>query len=110
MFLEFKKYNILILLTIVMLVAVSCRKGSNPEPLLETQESSIEGTITTGDEGPRFKDEGEVVGGDDGEDDDGVNVLGGEDDEVGEGSKVKSVMPESGGGSASDGGFLDIKR
>jgi hypothetical protein len=110
MFLEFKKYNILILLTIVMLVAVSCRKGGEPEPILEIQESSIEEPITSGDEGPRFKDGGEVVGGDDGEDDDGVTILGGEGDEGGEGSGVKSGMPESSGGSDSDGGFLDIKR
>jgi hypothetical protein len=110
MFLEFKKYNILILLTIVMLVAVSCRKGGEPEPILETQESSIEEPITTGSEGPSFKDGGEVVGGDDGEDDDGLTVLGGEDDEEGSGSGVKTSMPQSSGGSDSDGGTLDIKR
>ncbi len=119
MLLQLKKYNVLLLLTILMLVAVSCHKGGEPEPAVEVQAYSVEETITPllrdGDGDFEEEDEGDdsggvisVVGGDDGEDDDGGggSVVGGddgEDDDGGGGTagpKAGAGMPEGSSGAS----------
>ncbi len=82
------KYNIILLLAIVLLALTSCHKGGEPVPEFENIDYPSEEVVV-----PLFKngaideedsdddDGGEVIGGDDGEDDDGGTVISGDDGE-----------------------------
>ena len=85
------KYNIILLLAIVLLALTSCHKGGEPVPEFENIDYPSEEVVL-----PLFKngaideedsddddddDGGEVIGGDDGEDDDGGTVISGDDGE-----------------------------
>jgi hypothetical protein len=127
MLFQFRRYNILALLTVLMLVVVSCHKGGEPEPNFEAQDSSVEETSTPllrdgdseGEEDDEGSDGGESVVGGDGDDDDdgGGTVVGGDgddDDDDGGGAGVGGVTPLGAevpeGGAGSGAGFSDIKK
>jgi hypothetical protein len=91
------KYNIILLLALVLLTLASCHKGGEPVPKFDNVDSSSEEVVA-----PLFKDGsideedsdddggGDVVGGDDGEDDDGGSVIGGDDGEDDDGGGTHS--------------------
>ena len=107
MFLDLKKYNVFVLLTLIVLVVVSCRKGGEPQPLFQTQEPSLEESVTSTEGGPSFKDGGgPVVGGDDGEDDDGVTVIGGDDGDEDDSGGVLVIGGDD--GEDDDGGGVSV--
>ena len=99
------KYYYFILTAFLVLSMVSCQKGGEPEPHYEnvpffTNEEKtpnnqpVKPTKTSGDKG------GDIVGGDDGEDDDG-NVVGGDDGEDDDGSLTGTG--DDGGGDKGEG-------
>ena len=84
------KYNSLLLFTVIILAIVSCRKGGEPIPKSQVEESASElinddvvlpvFNKTDGATIPKDPDEdgdgdGTVIGGDDGEDDDGGGIF-----------------------------------
>jgi len=93
------KYNIILLLALVLLTLASCHKGGEPLPKFDNVDSSSEevvaplfkdGAIDEGDSDGDGDGGGDVVGGDDGEDDDGGSVIGGDDGEDDDGGGTHS--------------------
>ena len=116
-----KTYKLALLLIIVMIALVSCQKGGEPTPQFDEVNYSTdevisptfrEGDFEGGDEDEDEDDDGDgsegggnVVGGDDGEDDDGGTVVGGDDGEDDDGGPSKGG--KNGGGIQGDDGEDD---
>jgi hypothetical protein len=105
----FKKYHFFLLVSILLISIVSCRKGGEPVPSFDNVEviSSDDSNSSVKDVEPGDKGGGEVVGGDDNEDDDGGDATGGSGSD-GDGDGVKGGTgggePSQGSGSSSKAG------
>ena len=111
MFHSIWKYNSLLLFTVFILALASCRKGGEPIPKFQSEQSTpdlINDDVvppvfskTDGESIPKDPDEdggGTVVGGDDGEDDDGGGTVTGGDGEGFDGGGIFDDVPPVGEG------------